>query len=67
MLVLSRKIGEQIVIGDNIRLTVVAICGDRVRLGLIAPAETPIRRTGPCASQEQAREPRSPSSGSHGG
>jgi carbon storage regulator len=45
MLVLSRKTGEQIVIGDDIRLTVVAVCGDRVRLGFTAPAEILIRRT----------------------
>ena len=44
MLVLSRKPGEEIVIGDNIRLRVVAIRGTRVRLGITAPVETPILR-----------------------
>jgi carbon storage regulator len=44
MLVLSRKLGEQIVIGDNIRVTVVAISGDRVGLGFTGPAEVPVRR-----------------------
>jgi carbon storage regulator len=44
MLVLSRTEGEEIVIGDNIRVTVVAICGDRVRLGVTAPADIPILR-----------------------
>jgi carbon storage regulator len=44
MLVLSRKRGEEIVIGDNIRLTVLAICGRQVRLGLSAPEEVPIYR-----------------------
>ena len=38
MLVLSRKPGEEIVVGDNIRLTVVAIRGNQVRLGITAPA-----------------------------
>ena len=33
MLVLSREQGEEIIIGDNIRLTVVAIRGNQVRLG----------------------------------
>jgi carbon storage regulator len=44
MLVLSRKLGEEVVIGDNIRVTVVAIWGNRVRLGFEAPAEMLIRR-----------------------
>jgi carbon storage regulator len=44
MLVLTRKPGEVIVIGDNIRLTVVAIGGARVRLGITAPPEIPIHR-----------------------
>ncbi len=44
MLVLSRKCGERIVIGPNIELTVVQIEGDRVRLGFVAPRETPIHR-----------------------
>jgi carbon storage regulator len=44
MLVLSRKPGEEVVIGSNIRLTVVAIRGNQVRLGLTAPAEVSIQR-----------------------
>ena len=44
MLVLSRKLGERIVIGSNIELQVVEIRGHRVRLGLIAPLDVPIHR-----------------------
>jgi carbon storage regulator len=44
MLVLSRKIGEQIVIGEDIRLTVVAIHGNYVRLAIKAPAGIAIHR-----------------------
>jgi carbon storage regulator len=44
MLVLSRKLGEEVVIGDNIRITVVAIHGNRVRLGITAPVSIPVRR-----------------------
>jgi carbon storage regulator len=47
MLVLSRKAGEVIVIGDNIRLTVLAIRGNQVRLGVAAPVEIAIRRDDP--------------------
>lgn len=44
MLVLSRKQGEEIVIGADIRLTVVAIRGNLVRLGISAPAAVSIHR-----------------------
>jgi carbon storage regulator len=45
MLVLSRRIGEEIVINDNIRVTVVAVKGDRVRLGIIAPRDVAVDRS----------------------
>ena len=44
MLVLSRKLGERIVIGDGVVVTVVEMRGDRVRLGVSAPPTTPIHR-----------------------
>ena len=37
MLVLTRRIGETIVISNDIEITVVSIRGDRVRLGITAP------------------------------
>jgi carbon storage regulator len=48
MLVLTRKIGEEIIIGDNIRLAVLAIRGNQVRLGLAAPVNVSIRREELC-------------------
>jgi carbon storage regulator len=44
MLVLSRQRDESIFIGDNIKITVVDIRGDRVRLGIEAPTEIPVHR-----------------------
>jgi carbon storage regulator len=44
MLVLTRKLGEELVIGDAIRLTVVAVRGKQVRLGITAPAAVSICR-----------------------
>jgi carbon storage regulator len=48
MLVLSRKLNEQIIIGDNIRVTVVSIRGNQVRLGFEAPPEVLIFRDELC-------------------
>ena len=45
MLVLTRKPQQEIEIDSNIRLTVLEIRGDRVKLGLIAPREVEIRRS----------------------
>ncbi len=44
MLVLSRKKNESIMIGDGVRITVVDIRGDKVRLGIDAPKEVAVRR-----------------------
>ena len=44
MLVLSRKVGERILIGDEITVTVVRITGGGVRIGIEAPAELPVIR-----------------------
>jgi carbon storage regulator len=44
MLVLSRQRDESIFIGDNIKITIVDIRGDKVRLGIEAPSEVPVHR-----------------------
>ena len=44
VLILSRKRDEQIIINDNIVITVVEIRGDKVRLGVDAPREIPVHR-----------------------
>ncbi|HEX4071355.1 MAG TPA: carbon storage regulator [Planctomycetaceae bacterium] len=44
MLVLSRKVGEEIVIDGEIRVSIVRVRGNRVRLGIQAPADVSIRR-----------------------
>jgi carbon storage regulator len=44
MLALTRKVGERIVIGDNIVVTVVSIKGDNIRMTIEAPKEIKIYR-----------------------
>ena len=44
MLVLSRKLGEKIFIGENICITVVDIDRGKIRLGIEAPRDVPIFR-----------------------
>lgn len=44
MLVLSRKVGERIIVNHDIRITVVRVTGGGVRLGIEAPDGTPVVR-----------------------
>lgn len=44
MLVLARKVGQSIVINDNIELLVIEVRGDQVRIGIEAPKTIPVHR-----------------------
>ena len=44
MLCLSRKLGEKIIIGDNITITVIDIQGNKIRLGIEAPRDVSVMR-----------------------
>lgn len=44
MLILTRRVGETIVINDNIRVTVLAAKGNQLRLGIDAPSEIEVHR-----------------------
>lgn len=44
MLVLSRKVGESIIIDGGITVTVVAVDGNKVRIGIVAPPEVRVDR-----------------------
>ena len=62
MLVLSRKVGEEIVIGDNIRVRVLAVQGNQIRLGFVAPREVSIQRLELLESGREIKQrPASPS------
>jgi carbon storage regulator len=65
MLVLSRKVGESVVIGDEIVVQVLQVSGQRIRLGVEAPPEVAVLRgelsgpRGTAAPRERAvRKPR---------
>jgi carbon storage regulator len=44
MLVLTRKSNQSIMIGDNIEVSVLAIMGEKVRIGIQAPRDIPVFR-----------------------
>ena len=44
MLILTRRTGETIVIGDDIRLTVLGVSGNQVRVGVNAPRDVHVHR-----------------------
>jgi carbon storage regulator len=44
MLVLSRRINETIMIGDNVAMTILSCSDNRVKVGLTAPKDVPIHR-----------------------
>ncbi len=55
MLVLTRRVGEEIVIGEDIRIQVVEIQRGRVRLGISAPGDVHILRAELFAADEEKR------------
>jgi carbon storage regulator len=44
MLILTRRIGETLMVGDTITVTVISVQGNRVRLGINAPRDVEVHR-----------------------
>jgi carbon storage regulator len=44
MLILTRRVGETLVIGDDVNVTVLGVRGNQVRIGLNAPKEVAVHR-----------------------
>ena len=44
MLILTRRVGETLIIGDNVTVTVLGIKGNQARIGINAPKDLPVHR-----------------------
>lgn len=44
MLILTRRVGETVVIGDDVQVTVLGVKGNQVRLGVTAPRDVSVHR-----------------------
>jgi carbon storage regulator len=70
MLVLTRRSNQSIMIGDDIEVSVLSVMGDKVRIGIDAPANVPVFRTEiylEIQSQEADKEISTPDTGASGG
>ncbi len=56
MLVLSRRIGESVVVGDNIAITILEVRGDIVRVGIEAPRDVKVHRAELLAELEKTNQ-----------
>ncbi|QDT94802.1 carbon storage regulator [Gimesia aquarii] len=57
MLVLSRKVNQKILIGENIEILVTELKPGKVKIGIVAPSEVPIVREELKESTEEAPQP----------
>ena len=44
MLILTRRVGETLMVGDDVTVTVLGVKGNQVRIGVNAPKDTPVHR-----------------------
>lgn len=58
MLVLTRKIDQSIMIGDEIKLSILSVSGDKVRIGIDAPREVAVFRTEVYEAIDEGESPR---------
>ena len=56
MLILTRKVGESVLIGDDISITVLSVRGNQVKLGVQAPKEVSVHREEICQRILQSKD-----------
>lgn len=56
MLVLTRRVGETLIIGDNVKLTIVGVKSGQVRVGIDAPKEVQVQREELLLKQDKTSE-----------
>lgn len=57
MLVLTRKSGARLLMGDDIEVTILGVCGNQVRIGINAPKNIAVDREEIFLRKQQEREP----------
>jgi carbon storage regulator len=67
MLVLTRRSNQSIMIGDNIEVSVLSVMGDKVRIGIDAPANVPVFRTEIYLEIQSQEADKEMAAGDHGG
>ena len=60
MLVLTRKINQSIMIGDQIEITVLAVSGEKVRIGIEAPRDISVFRQEVLDNMDEGDKPKPP-------
>ncbi len=64
MLVLTRKIEQSIMIGDEIEVSILSVSGDKVRIGIDAPREVAVFRTEVYEAIDESKAPAAADAGS---
>lgn len=60
MLILTRRIGETLMVGDTIEVRVLAVKGNQVRIGIVAPPDVSVMREELLTRKPQTNQPPAP-------
>lgn len=65
MLILTRRISESIIVGDDVKITVLGVKGNQVRLGIDAPKHLSVHREEIYERIQQEKKTGTPTEGNH--